>query len=159
MYNWKISYSYLLIAPNLPFYPTVMEPELKKEYRKSHSFIGLKKYHWYYYAVVSTSRHLPYTFSMLQDWSVGRDAVSFLRPGLKFVYQLIYFCSYPKNGAPEFRLLKLMSRFYLMANKNNNWRHNADRLCHAVLRIHERTPFYVCCADIMNWTVWLGLQM
>jgi hypothetical protein len=34
---------------------------------------------------------------MLQDWSVGSDAVSFLRPELKFVYQLIYFCSYPKN--------------------------------------------------------------
>jgi len=117
MYNWKISYSYLLIAPNLPIYLTVMEPELKKENRKSHSFMGLEKYHWYYYAVVSTSRHLTYTFFMLHDWSVGRDAVSFLRPGLKFVYQLIYVCSYPKIGAPEFRLLKLMSRLYLMTNK------------------------------------------
>jgi hypothetical protein len=45
-----------------------------------------------------------------------------------------------------------------MTNKNNNWRHNTDRLCHVVLRIHEQTTFYVCCAEIMNWTVWLGLQ-
>jgi hypothetical protein len=41
--------------------------------------------------VVSTSGHLAYKFFILQGWSVGSDAVSFLRPGLKFVYQLIYF--------------------------------------------------------------------